>query len=162
MVQPKNRIIWLTGQPGSGKTELSKILYKHYKRRGPTIIIDGDDLREKTGNFDYSKEGRNQNIANAQMLARFLYKSGFIVIVALVAPYRDLRENFKTEMGMHIFEAYLHYSNKIRGREDYFVLDYEAPLKRFVDVDTTWDTPKQSANKIIRYVQSEEESLWTL
>jgi adenylylsulfate kinase-like enzyme len=162
MTQSKNKIIWLTGQPGSGKTELSKILYKHYKKQGPTIVIDGDDLREKTGNFDYSKEGRNKNITNAQMLARFLYKSGFNVIVALVAPYRALREKFKAEMGIHIFEAYLHYSNKIRGREDYFALDYEPPIDRFVDIDTTWDTPKQSANKIIQYIEAEEAVLWTL
>jgi adenylylsulfate kinase-like enzyme len=162
MKQPNQRIIWLTGQPGSGKTELSKILYKHYKKQGPTIIIDGDDLREKTGNFDYSKEGRDKNVTNAQMLARFLYKSGFNVIVAVVAPYRDLRETFKTEMAMHIFEIYVRYSNQIRGREEYFVNDYQAPTERFLDLDTTQDNPEQSAKKIIKYVEAEESALWTI
>lgn len=159
MMQPTKRIIWLTGQPGSGKTELSKLLYKHYKKSGATIVVDGDDLREKTGNFDYTAEGRNKNILNAQLLARFLYKSGFTVIVALVAPYRELRETFKTEMSEHMFEVYVHYSDQIRGREEYFVNDYQEPLSRFLDLDTTIDTPKQSAKKIIKYIARKDSEL---
>jgi adenylylsulfate kinase-like enzyme len=152
-----SRIIWLTGQPGSGKSELSKMLYKKYSGKEPTIIIDGDDLREKTNNFDYSKEGRDANISSAQLLARFLYKSGYTVIVALVSPYREMREKLKREIGpLHFHEIYLHYHNITRGKEEYHVLNFEKPVKNFLSLDTTTDSPKQSLIKILNYVQEQD------
>jgi adenylylsulfate kinase len=145
-------IVWLTGQPGAGKTVLGTMLYQKYLKDTPSVImIDGDDLREKTGNFDYTPEGRNKNILNAQMLARYLNKSGFIVIVSLVAPYRNMREDFKKEFGSRITEIYVH-CDDIRGREGYHVADYEAPLVNFLDIDTTTDEPKQSYKKIVEYL----------
>jgi adenylylsulfate kinase len=147
-----NNIIWLTGQPGSGKTVLGTMLYNYYKKKKiDVILIDGDDLREKTGNFDYSPEGRNKNILNAQMLARYLHKSGFTVIVSLVAPYRDLREEFKKEFSSLITEIYVHCEDE-RGRESYHVSNYEPPLNNFLDLDTTEDTAKQSFKKIVNYL----------
>lgn len=155
---PKNKIIWLTGQPGSGKTELGQLLYNKYKTSFPTVLIDGDDLREKTGNFDYSKEGRNKNMTNAQLLARYLYKSGFVVIVGLVSPYREIRESLKSEIGpLHFHEIYLHYDKGIiRGKEDYHVDGYEPPLSNFIAINTSVDTPKESLKKIINYIIEQE------
>lgn len=148
-----NNIIWLTGQPGSGKTVLGTMLYNYYKRKKvDVILIDGDDLREKTGNFDYTPEGRNKNILNAQMLARYLHKSGYTVIVSLVAPYRELREEFKKEFSSLMTEVYVHCED-VRGREEYHVKNYEAPTSNFLDIDTTNDTPKQSFKKILSYLQ---------
>jgi adenylylsulfate kinase-like enzyme len=151
-----NSIIWLTGQPGSGKTVLGNIIVDHYqKQKRPVILIDGDDLREKTGNFDYTPEGRHRNITNAQMLARFLKKSGFTVVVALVAPYRNLREEFKKEFGSLITEVYVHCEDA-RGREAYHVSNYEPPLVNFIDIDTTNETPKQSFRKIQEHLSNYE------
>lgn len=148
-----NPIIWLTGQPGAGKTVLGQMLYGFYERKKhPVVMIDGDDLREKTGNFDYTKEGRDKNIANAQMLARYLQKSGFFVIVSLVSPYRDTREEFKKEFGSLLTEVYVHCEDA-RGREEYHVKNYEAPINTFLDVDTTSDNPKQSFQKILSHLE---------
>jgi adenylylsulfate kinase len=58
---------------------------------------------------------------------------GFTVIVSLVSPYRDQREELKMER--NIAEFYLH-TTEIRGKEDYFVEDYEPPLHNFTDIDT--------------------------
>lgn len=147
-----NNIIWLTGQPGSGKTVLGTMLHNYHKRKKlDVILIDGDDLREKTSNLDYTPEGRNKNILNAQMLARYLHKSKFTVIVSLVAPYRELREEFKKEFGSLMTEVYVH-CDDIRGREEYHVKNYEPPLHNFLDIDTTNDTPKQSFKKILNHL----------
>ena len=151
-----NSIVWLTGQPGSGKTVLGQMLVGYYeKKKQKIILIDGDDLREKTGNFDYSPDGRNKNITNAQMLARYLYKSGYTVVVSLVAPYRDLREEFKKEFGSLMTEVYVHCED-IRGREEYHVTNYEPPVNNFLDIDTTNETPKESFKKIINYLKQFE------
>jgi|TARA_B100000315_G_scaffold170870_1_gene159384 adenylylsulfate kinase len=125
-------ILWFTGQPGSGKTTLSKELIKKFDHDN-VMHIDGDDLRDIIDNKDYSEKGRRENINLAMNLARFMENKGFIVIVSLVSPYRDLREELKMER--NIGEFYLH-TTEIRGKEDYFVENYEPPLHNFVDIDT--------------------------
>jgi adenylylsulfate kinase-like enzyme len=132
-------IIWLTGQPGSGKTTLAerfikdKLIWFMRIQSYRIIHIDGDDLREIVDNKDYSEEGRRENIKLAMNIARFMDNKGFIVIVSLVSPYRDQREELKMER--NITEFYLH-TTEIRGKEDYFVDNYEPPLHNFVDMDT--------------------------
>ena len=131
-------IYWLTGQPGHGKTVLSKML-KHYieLNENTTVFnIDGDDLREILTNKDYSKQGRENNIKTAHSIARYLANQGFDVIVSLVSPYKDQRDYFKEAMGDNIQEIYVHTSS-IRGREQFHVANYEAPTENFVDIDTT-------------------------
>jgi adenylylsulfate kinase len=132
-------IIWLTGQPGSGKTTLAKrfIVDKliWFMRIQPFKImhIDGDVLRELTNNKDYSEQGRRKNIKFATDMARFLDNQHFTVVVSLVAPYRGQREQLKMER--NVAEFYLH-TTKTRGKEHYFVHEYEQPLKNFTHIDT--------------------------
>jgi len=88
-------IIWLTGQPGSGKTVLAGWLRSISDLNSRVEIIDGDDIREIFQNKDYSEAGRRRNIELAQNLALFLHKKKFNVIVSLVSPYRDQERHSK-------------------------------------------------------------------
>ena len=132
-------VLWFTGQPGSGKTTLTKKfiddkLIGFMKVHPHKIVhIDGDDLRDIVDNKDYSEKGRRENINLAMNLARFMDNKGFTVIISLVAPYRDLREELKMER--NVGEFYLH-TTEIRGRENYFAEDYEPPLHNFTDINT--------------------------
>ena len=132
-------ILWLTGQPGSGKTTLAERfiddkLIGFMKIQPVRIIhIDGDDLRDIVDNKDYSEQGRRKNIQFAIDMAKVMDDKGYLVIVSMVSPYRDQREELKMER--NIGEFYLH-TTEIRGKEDYFVENYEPPLHNFVDMDT--------------------------
>ena len=135
-------IYWFTGQPGHGKTTLAKALIQHLENAGQKVFhVDGDDLRELTVNIDYSKEGRINNIKRAQTIAHFLHSKGEMVVVSLVAPYRDIREEFKSQT--EVQEIYVH-TSEVRGRENKHAADYEPPFKGFLDIDTTNKSVQQS------------------
>lgn len=127
-------IIWLTGQPGSGKTTLAKWLQASYPNKG--VVVDGDDIREIFDNKDYSEQGRRKNIELAQNIAKFIHKKGDVAIVSLVSPYKDQRDTFKSIMGKDLIEVYVH-TTDIRGREQFHVENYQPPTEFFIDIDTT-------------------------
>tara|TARA_B100001173_G_C15994725_1_gene550540 strand:- start:301 stop:759 length:459 start_codon:yes stop_codon:yes gene_type:complete len=141
-------IIWLTGQPGSGKTTLANLLIKSFNSDNLKVInIDGDDLRSISKNIDYSKEGRIKNISTAISIIRFLATKKYICIVSIVAPYRFLRDELKQEFPF--LEVYLH-TSEIRGREEYFAKDYEVPTDpSHLSIDTGKLTEKESYDEIL-------------
>ena len=119
------------GQPGSGKTTMAKML-KDYLGED-TFHIDGDDMRILFPNTDYSKEGRIKNIEKAFDIARYLNVKSKSVVISMVAPYRELREKLKNDC--EVSEVYL-YTTKERGRESFFVSNFEKPLIQYNSVCT--------------------------
>ena len=91
------------GQPGSGKTTLSRYIADCI-RFNPTghdpYIIDGDEFRKIFNNKNYSKKGRQENIRKVNTIATYLKKTdiGIHVILALVNPYKHLRDELKKEL----------------------------------------------------------------
>ena len=139
-------IYWFTGQPCAGKTTLAKMLEKHLPES--IFMIDGDDMRELFSNKDYSIKGRVENISTAQRIAHYLHNQGKDVIVALVSPYIDQREDFKKLLGNNIKEIYVH-TSETRQRDHFKSSAYIVPQKNFIDIDTTKDTPEESLKKIL-------------
>lgn len=150
-------VYWFTGQPCAGKTILanklrdyleSKVNDKDPNRRYKAYRIDGDDMRELFSNKDYSIKGRVENVGTAQRIAHYLHNQGNDVIVSLVAPYLDQREDFKTLLGDNIKEIYVH-TSEARERDHWKAIAYIAPQDNFINIDTTDDTPEESLQKII-------------
>ena len=146
-------IIILTGQPNSGKTTLALELVHHlYELRKDVtaIIIDGDSLRKITHNVDYSKDGRRKNVQTAINLSTNSDMSNDYTVVALVSPFRDLRELLKNNTKHTVKEIYLHSS---RLREGKMVEYYEPPLNNYLDIDTDKHTIEESIKLITHYIK---------
>jgi len=141
-------IYWLTGQPGAGKTTLAKSIME-LRYFNNWYHIDGDDIRELFDNKDYSKEGRMKNIQLAQQLAQYLHSKGQNVLVSLVSPYKEQRESFKKKLENAIKEVYV-YTSEVRGREQFFVQDYEAPTENYIDMCTDNITVAECVEKIFK------------
>ena len=160
-------VIWFTGQPGSGKTTLAERfiqdkLIGFMKMRPKDIVhIDGDDIRKtlaRTDADDYSRGGRTKNIRWVLDTTVFLVSKGYLPIISMVSPFRWLREGLKgIGKGIHykkeqprfkVLEVYCHTTEK-RGKEKYFVEDYQAPLTDFTDMDTTNKTIEECVDEIL-------------
>lgn len=141
-------IYYLVGQPHAGKTTLSKLLKEHLYPQN-VIQIDGDDIRDIFQNKDYSEEGRRKNIQRAQDIAMFLNVKGFDVIISLVSPYKDLRDELKEKS--NVIEIYIH-TNNIRGRESFHVENYEKPTEDYIEINTTDISELTSIGELINKI----------
>ena len=144
-------IFWFTGQPHAGKTTLANHLKTALMLRNSlklVYMVDGDDLRRIINNKDYSEQGRRTNIKNAQALVEYLHICECDVVVSLVAPYLDLREEFKDKIGNDIVEIFVH-TTEARERDHFHVANYEQPQVNFIDINTTKDSPDTSFSKLI-------------
>lgn len=150
-------IYWFTGQPGSGKTVLANLLKEKYLPHA--YRIDGDEMRELFTNKDYSIKGRITNVDAAQKIAHYLHNQGKDVIVSLVSPYLDQREEFKDIMEWQIHELFIHYDleKELRGRENYHVMQFQKPDLDFIDINTTIDTPEESIKLIAKKIGLDEK-----
>lgn len=152
-------IYWFTGQPCAGKTVLANKLkdYLDLTRNLPpiklTFRIDGDDMRELFSNKDYTIKGRVENVGTAQRIAHYLHNQGHDVVVSLVAPYVDQREDFKKLIGIeNMVEFYVH-TTEPRERDHFKAIAYTPPTSDYVDIDTTTDTPEQSFEIVRKWIQ---------
>jgi len=139
-------IYWFTGQPCAGKTVLADMLKKEHLPNA--FRIDGDDMRELFSNKDYSIKGRVENVGTAQRIAHYLHNQGHDVIVSLVSPYIDQREDFKILLGDDIKEIYVH-TTEIRERDHFAAIAYVPPYENYIDINTNFDTPIESLKKIL-------------
>lgn len=143
-------IYWFTGQPAHGKTVLANMLKKELPN---AFRIDGDEMRELFTNQDYSINGRVVNVGTAQKIAHYLHNQGHDVIVSLVAPYIDQREDFKKLIGIeNMVEFYVHTSEP-RERDHFKAIAYIPPISDYVDIDTTNDTPEESFEIIKKWIK---------
>ena len=126
-------VIWFTGQPGSGKTTLAKEMLSKFNN-DKVIHIDGDDLRNVLDN-----RGRRKNIQFAINMAKVMESKGYLVIVSMVSPYRDLRYG----------NVFWINSTRPTDKEKYWVDNYEPPLKDFYMIDTTDQSIEESVDEIL-------------
>lgn len=135
-------IYLLIGQPGSGKTTLAAMLKTYFGNS--TFHIDGDKFRKLFPNTDYSKEGRVKNIEKAFDIAKYIHSEGGTVIISMVSPYKELREKLKKECSVK--EIFL-YTSKERGREGYFVEEFEEPTDNYFRINTD-DSARETFKEI--------------
>ena len=111
----------LYGQPASGKTVLGRMLAA---AKMTTYHIDGDEFRNLFSNKNYGEEGRRKNITAANAVATYLNKTQEEdVVISLVNPYEDLRNELKSNNQNQVVEVLLTSNRELR--KEYHVEDFE-------------------------------------
>ena len=80
-------ILWIFGNSGAGKTTLANQLKDHLK----FIHLDGDDLRQ-VWRLGFSRQDRFEQNLRAARLAQIFQQQGHRVVVSLICPYNELRQ----------------------------------------------------------------------
>jgi len=172
MTGEKGFTLWFTGLSGAGKTTISKLLVEELHRRNARIeVLDGDVIRENLSKgLGFSKEDRDTNIRRIAFVANLLSRNGVPVITAAISPYREIRDEARQMMDGRFIEIYVKASveaceeRDVKGlyakarsgeiKEFTGVSDpYEEPVDPEITVETEAQTPEESAQQIIDYLE---------
>ena len=164
-------VVWMTGLSGAGKTTIALILVDELKRRGVKVErLDGDVVRQSlTRDLGFSKEDRDKNIERVSFVAKLLSRNGVACICSFISPYQAVRDQVRAET-TNFIEVFVDaplevvmqrdvkglYDKAIAGEIPNFtgISDpFEAPLAPEIRVPTDQQTPQESAQMILDYLQ---------
>lgn len=160
--------VWLTGLPGAGKTTIAQRVADRLRAEGRAVeVLDGDVVRQHISrDLGFSREDRMENIRRVAYVAELLVRHGVTVLVALVSPYRQARQQARERIS-DFLEVYVRcprevlverdpkglYARALRGEIRNFTgLDdpYEPPEAPDLVLDTDREPPEASAEKVLR------------
>ena len=163
------KCIWLTGLPSSGKSTIAEAFGKKLQKQNISYyIIDGDNIRSTLNkDLGFTKEDRIENNRRVAHLAKILFDSGVVPIVATVSPNESSRSFArslfdKDEFSLVYVDASLEtcikrdpknlYSNKSKKIKNITGLhtNYDVPLDADVILDTEKLSVTQSVNKLFK------------
>nr|MDO8083035.1 adenylyl-sulfate kinase [Candidatus Freyarchaeota archaeon] len=163
--------VWLTGLPASGKTTIARALEKALRKKGLNVeVLDGDEVRKNLSpDLGFTKEDRETHAKRVAYVTKLLVRNGVAVIVGLISPFRNFRENARNQIGNFV-EVWVKcpleecirrdpkglYKKAINGEINDLtgIQDtYEEPLNPEVMVDTSKESVEESVNKILKKLE---------
>lgn len=107
-LKKKGYLIWVTGISGSGKSSISnKLVKKITNILGPTILINGDDIRRIFNLKSYNFLERKKIALSYSKFSNFLTNQGMNVLFATVSMFDDVRKLNKKVIGKKYIEIYI-------------------------------------------------------
>ncbi|WP_051878697.1 adenylyl-sulfate kinase [Chryseobacterium sp. FH1] len=164
----KSAVIWLTGLSGAGKTTISNDLIRRFKNDGINpIYLDGDEIRNIIPNIGFDEESRKKHNLMIGLLSAMFEKQGNTVIVSLISPYNDIREQIRKAC-KNFIEVYVStdfetcksrdpkglYRKAISGEIKNFTgltAPYDVPLSPEIIIDTLKSDIKSSSKIIYEF-----------
>ncbi len=85
-------VFWITGLSGAGKTSLANGIKKKIRKKfGPTLVINGDDLRKIFKLNKYDKSSRLEYTKQYSQFVKFITNQGVNVIFTVVGLFDRIR-----------------------------------------------------------------------
>jgi adenylylsulfate kinase len=170
----KGATLWLTGLSGSGKSTLAHRVERRLLERSVfAYVLDGDNVRHGLNrDLGFSAEDRQENIRRLGEVAKLFTDAGAIVLTAFISPYRADRQRVRDLLAPGDFvEVYVAasievcesrdpkglYAKARRGEIPDFTgisAPYEAPENAVVTVDTGELSLDESADRVVRCLES--------
>lgn len=139
-------IAWLTGLSAAGKTTLAAELAGALAARGvPHQVLDGDLLRTTVcRGLGFTRVDREENVRRICRLAVAQAQQGAVVLVAVISPYRSVRDELRSSSPVPFFEVFVDAPLAVCEQRDPKGLYRRArigELRGFTGVDDPYDAP---------------------
>jgi len=155
--------LWFTGLSGAGKSTLAGMVAEELRRLGYRVeILDGDEVRTNLSKgLGFSKEDRDTNIRRIGYVCNLLARNGVIAIAAAISPYREVRDEVRSQHE-RFFEAYVECSlDKLVERDvkGLYKKALAGELKGFTGVSDPYEPPLNPELTISSSSETAQESL---
>ena len=150
-INMKKIVVWITGLSGSGKTTIANALYEKCIFQNKTGLLDSDVIRESLKTpLGFSIEDRSKfvNIITYMALNMIQHQRTEIVIVAMIAPLRSMRDNARDILikygDVNFIEVYLDTPLETCEERDVKGLYKKArsgEIKEFTGIDSPYEAP---------------------
>lgn len=145
--EPAGCIAWLTGLCAAGKTTLAAELASALAARGvPHTVLDGDRLRTTLcRDLGFTRADREENVRRIYRLALDEAQQGAVVLVAVISPYRALRDQLRRGSPVPFFEVFVDAPLPVCEQRDPKGLYRRAragELKGFTGIDDPYEAPQ--------------------
>jgi adenylylsulfate kinase len=134
-----NRIIWLTGLSGSGKTTIAMAAAKRFGCE----VLDGDTIRDFFSNTDFSTEGREKHLIGIAKMAKIISKHTD-VICSFITPYEGVREKILEILPDNALMVHISTSLEVCEKRDVKGLYSKArsgEIENFTGISDPFDEP---------------------
>lgn len=137
--------VWFTGLSGAGKTTISQYVRDNLIEKGYRVEhLDGDVIRQTlTRELGFTKADRDDNIRRVGFVAHLLTRNNVIVLVSVISPYQDIRNEVREKIGAFI-EIYVKAPLEICKKRDVKGLYQRAQageIKNFSGIDDPYEPP---------------------
>ena len=165
-------VLWLTGLSGAGKSTVAAKLGPALAERGHRVeLLDGDEVRTNLcQGLGFSRTDRDTNIARIGYVANKLSKHGVAVLVAAISPYRQARDQVRTQVEVFV-EVHVAapvstcaqrdpkglYAKALAGQITNFtgVSDpYEPPLEPEITLHTEAESVDDSVHQVLTWLEA--------
>jgi adenylylsulfate kinase len=163
-------VIWLTGLSGSGKSTIAAELITNFeKQHVPYVLLDGDQIRKVIKETGYDYHSRRKHNLNVAYMASLFESQGNVVIVTLISPYSDVRNECR-RICRNFIEVFVDtpleicetrdvkglYKRARSGELENFTgitSPYEISEYRDLTIHTPSETPESSAKIIFNFLR---------
>jgi len=135
-----NRVIWLTGLSGAGKTTIAMAAAERYGCE----VLDGDTIRDFFSNHDFSHEGRKRHLLGIARMAKMISKHTHVVC-SFITPYEDVREEILEILPDNAIMAHVSTSLELceeRDAKGLYAKARSGEISNFTGISDPFDEPK--------------------
>ncbi|HVW66142.1 MAG TPA: adenylyl-sulfate kinase [Candidatus Peribacteraceae bacterium] len=149
-------ILWLTGNTGAGKTTLATAAESYFNEHQPVscdcarrvVVLDGDDMRATISTEEtLSASDRRKHNLRVARLAAHLQQRGFLVIVAVIAPFQSVRDEIQPICN----PRWIYVKRSGLGAAD---RPYESPLDPDLIIDNDALDISNAASRFLTYIET--------
>ena len=138
----KGILFWITGLSGSGKTTIANKIKKDIsKKYGPTIILNGDDIRNIFNLKKFDRKFRLKLALNYSKLCKSISDQKINIIFPTVSMFNKVR-NYNRKNIKNYFEIYIKANIKKIIREKKKKIYYKSRIN-IVGLDIKPELPKK-------------------
>lgn len=154
----------MTGISGSGKSTIANAVAKFLAEMNIYIqVLDGDETRELAGElFGHSREERGKMARVNRTIGYYLIRANVPFILAVVAPFEEIRLQFRDFFGDSYVEIYVKASVETCADRDVkglYKRNREAKLANFNGCSDVFEVPSSSDIVIDTETQNLTESV---